>query len=386
MKIAYLVGRYPNPSEQFIEREIAALRAAGVEVTVYPIECGPGFVCPWCALGRGIGLSVMPGTWRAMGRFAWAAMFGLRPKAWREFPGGLSIAHRIASAARAAGADRVHAAFATKPAAVGMMVAAMLRLPFTFAAHARDVFVDGVALRQKTAAAEWVTVCNRAVEAELWKRIPESLHRRVALVRHGLPLAEYAFRSDWQPHEPLRLLAAGRLVEKKGFGHLIEAMAQLRDAVCEIVGSGPLETALRRQIEQHGLAERVTLHPWVTPDELRRRMVEADLLVAPSVVAGDGDRDGVPNVLIEAAALGLPIVACDAGGVGEFVFNDETGRLVEPGDASRLAGAIRSAVVTPETTRRLAQAARKRVENEYHLCDNVQLLLDRFHRPGTQQT
>jgi glycosyltransferase involved in cell wall biosynthesis len=386
MKIAYITGRYPNPSEQFIEREIAALRDAGIEVSVHPIACGPGHVCPWCALGQGIGLCVTPSMWRAMGRFPWSKLLSLSPKAWREFPGGLGVARRIASAIEAGGADRVHACFATKPAAVGMMVAAMLRLPFTFAAHARDVFVDGVALPQKVAAAEKVFVCNRAARDALDAAIPSAFLERIKLIRHGLELSEFEFNADWEPGSPVRVLAAGRFVEKKGFRHLIDAMEQLRDVRCEIVGDGPLEAKLRRQIGDLDLAERVTLTPWVSPDELRTKMSEADLLAVPSVVARDGDRDGVPNVILEAAALGLPIVACGAGGVEEFVFNDETGRLAEPGDVDRLAGAIRSVLVTADTTRRFAANARKKVEKEYDLRENVRELIDHFSRPGTSQS
>ena len=381
MKIAYLVGEYPAPSERFIEREVDALRELGVEVGVYPIVCGGGVACPWCVLGRCVWLSALPSTWRGVSRFPFGELARLNVKAWREFPGGLSLAARYARDMRAKGIERVHAHFATKPAAVGMMAARMLRVPFTLSAHARDVFVDGVALRQKVAAAEKVAVCSRAALDALASRIPQRLRDRLVLIRHGLDLSGLEFEPERAPRPPARLLAAGRLVEKKGLGCLIDAMLQLDDSVCHIAGSGPLEAELRAQVERLGLGKRVELSGWLAPEDLRGKMAEADILVVPSVVAKDGDRDGVPNVLLEAAAVGLPIVACDAGGVGEFIIDGETGRLVSPDDPPALAQAVRSALVDRDATRRLAERARKKVENEYDLRENTKLLVDLFTRP-----
>ena len=382
MNIAYVVGRFPQPSEQFIGREIEALRGLGADVTVYPIECDGGPACPWCVLGRHLWLSALPRTWRAMARFPLGSLASLRLKAWKEYPGGLSLAARYARDAEARRIEHVHVHFLTKPAAVGAMMAAMLRVPLSLSAHARDVFVDGIAARHKVSAAGRVAVCNRAALDALRAKLPASLHGRLTLIRHGLDLRAFDFRPDRAWHSEPRLLAAGRFVEKKGFGHLIDAVGELDGWTCEIAGSGPLEAGLRRQVEQRGLAGRIAFPGWLPPDGLRGRMAEADALVVPSVVAGDGDRDGVPNVLLEAAAAGLPIVACDAGGIGEFVIDGETGRLVLPGDPAALAEGLRSAASDPEATRRLAEGARKKVENEYDLRENTTLLMDLFTRPG----
>ncbi|MFO7898066.1 MAG: glycosyltransferase [Planctomycetota bacterium] len=382
MKVAYIVGTYPTPSERFIEREVRALGELGVEVTVYPLACGAGVACPWCVLGRHVWLGMLPRTWRAIRRFPAGKLAGLSFTAWREFPGGLDRAARVARDVEGRAIEHVHAHFATKPAAVGLMVAAMTGLPFTLSAHARDVFVDGVALAQKVGAARRVAVCSRAARDALEERIPAALHGRLQVVRHGLDASRFEFAADRPVHEPVRVLAAGRFVEKKGFDVLIDAMVELDDCACELAGSGPLEGSLRRQVDRLGLADRVTFPGWLPPDEVRERMVNSDVLVVPSRVARDGDRDGVPNVLLEAAAVGLPIVACDAGGIDEFVHNAETGRLVPPTDPELVAGAVRSVLSTPETTRRFARAARKKLENEYDLRDNVRLLMESVLRPG----
>ncbi len=382
MKIAYIVGTFPTPSEQFIEREVAAMGEMGAEVTVHPIACGEGAVCPFCVLGRHVWLAMLPRTWRAVRQFPLGRLATLSPTAWREFPGGIDRAVRLAAEFEERGIEHVHAHFATKPAAVGLMVAAMTGLPFTMSAHARDVFVDGSALGHKVAAAGRVAVCNRAARDALEESIPRELHDRIRVIRHGIDPSRYPFQPDRLAHSPVRLLAAGRFVEKKGFDVLIEAMALLNGYVCELAGAGPLERRLRRQVERLGVGEQVRFAGWLSPEVLRKRMAESDVLVLPSRVASDGDRDGVPNVLLEAAAVGLPIVACDAGGIGEFVHNAETGRLVPPDDPERLAGAVRSAMSTPDTTREFVESARAKVEKEYDLRENVRQLMDNVIRPG----
>ena len=384
MKIAMIAGSYPKPSEQFVVREVKLLRELGAGVEVYTIDHAGGPPCPFCALAELIGLAFRPRTWRAVARFPLGALAALNVRAWREFAGGLATASAFADRMQADGIEHVHACFATKPAAVGMMAAGMLGVPFTFSAHARDVFADGVALKQKAAAAGRVIVCNKAALDHLASKLPDALHARLALVRHGLDLEGVAFSAPADAHSPVRVLAAGRFIEKKGFRHLIAAMVQLPDCVCEIAGAGPLEKELRAQIAELGLGERVHLPGWLPHDELLGRMQEADVLVAPYVVARDGDRDGVPNVLLEAAALGLPLVACNSGGIDEFVNNCETGRLVPPGEPDLIAGAVKSVLATPDTTRTFAENARHRVETEYDLRENGRRLLAVFTGSGAK--
>lgn len=375
MKIAYVVGSYPKPSEQFIAREIEVLRELGADVTVYAIDRTGGPACPFCVLADLVVLAFRPRTWRAAARFPFGALATLSPKAWREFVGGVQIASAHAADMQANGVEHIHACFATKPAAVGMMAAAMLRLTFTISAHARDVFADGVALGHKVAAAKRVVLCNQAALGHLASKIPGRLHDRLSLIRHGLDLSRYEFTPPGEKHSPVRVLAAGRFIEKKGFRCLVEAMRRLPDCTCEIAGAGRLEKALRKQVKELGLEDRVELPGWLPHDELVARIKNADVFVAPYVVARDGDRDGVPNILIEAAALGLPIVACNTGGIGEFVINCETGRLVPPNEPELIAGAIKSVLATPATTGEFAANARKKVENEYDLRENVRQLL-----------
>jgi glycosyltransferase involved in cell wall biosynthesis len=139
-------------------------------------------------------------------------------------------------------------------------------------------------------------------------------------------------------------LAVGRLVEKKGFEYLIDACALLREDgmpfSCTLVGEGYLKTSLRTRIAELALEDSVLLVPFRPHAELRTYYLRSDVLVAPSVVATDGDRDGLPNVILEAMASGLPVIASDAGSISEAVRDTQTGLLVPQGDARALANAL----------------------------------------------
>ncbi len=384
MKIAYITGDFPKRSEQFIVREVEEMQRLGAEISVYPAERREQLNTPWRALGRHGWSALLPRTGRAVSRFPLAQLAAMRRTAWRHFPGGLGMAVSYAKDIRARGIEHVHAHWLSKPAAVGMMIAAMTRLPFTISGHAVDCFCGGIGLRQKVASARAVAVCNQAALDALASRIPSSLRGRLRLIRHGIDIAQFKFTGRREAHSTPRLLAAGRLVEKKGFRYLVEAMGRLPECLCEIAGAGELEDQLRREIEERGLSGRIHLSGWLPPEEIRARMTAADVLVVPSVTAGSGDRDGVPNVLLEAGAVGLPIVACDAGGVGEFVIDGETGRLVPSRNPGAIADAVGAALSDTASTRRLAENARKKVENEYDVRANARLMMELF-KPAAQR-
>jgi glycosyltransferase involved in cell wall biosynthesis len=164
------------------------------------------------------------------------------------------------------------------------------------------------------------------------------------------------------------MLAVGRLVEKKGFPVLIEAASQMQAPfVLRIVGAGAQREELERQIAAAGLQDRIQLVGPRTHDELPAEYAAAHVVVVPSVADATGDRDGLPNVVLEAMSCGRPVVASDIGAVSSAVIDGRTGVLVAPGDAAALAGALEFLVDRPEIRQRLGRGARARVERDYEL-------------------
>jgi glycosyltransferase involved in cell wall biosynthesis len=178
------------------------------------------------------------------------------------------------------------------------------------------------------------------------------------------------------------ILAAGRLVEKKGFDILVDACARLRDRgvafTCAIAGDGPLRSTLERQVADRSLGGVVTLRGWTPPGALALAMREATLLAVPSRVTEGGDRDGIPNVILEAMSAGLPVVASATSGIPEAVEHQTTGLLVPEGDASALAEAIAALLEDAPRAAAMGRAGRVRVMERFDLAASSRQLAALF--------
>jgi glycosyltransferase involved in cell wall biosynthesis len=275
-----------------------------------------------------------------------------------------------------AGAAQLHAHFLHTPASVVRYAAAMTGLPFSLAGHAKDVWTTPEwDLRRKLAAARFTVTCTAAGHARLEALAPG----RVALVYHGLDRrlfaapASFGSRRDGTDRaDPVRLLAVGRFQPKKGYTTLLEAVARVRAAVqLTVVGYGPLEAALRAQAQALGLADRILWTGPLDQPAVLERYRTSDLFLVASEVAPDGDRDGLPNVVVEALSQGLPVVATRAAAIPELVVDGVHGRLVPPRDAAALASAIESLVAQPAARHRMGGAAIARVAEGWDLDAGV---------------
>lgn len=389
MKLAYVVGAFPNPSETFIAREIAALEARGVEVCVFPLWRDPAAPpdeqvetpierCGWLCLGAQLRHLWPNALWQCylLGKVFWEPVAALRGL-WH-----LATALEMARRMRALGVERVVGHFANAPSTAAWVAAQVAGLPLTLAVHARDVFVEPHLLRAKARDAEHVLACNSAVAERAKQLVSPADREKVRLVHHGIPLDEYPLREEPPPADdgPPLVLGVGRLVEKKGFIHLVRAVARLRGrgaaAECWLVGDGPERQALEREIAALGLEDAVKLMGWMTPGELKMTAYEqASLLVMPSVVARDGDRDGLPNVLLEAAAIGVPMVATDVGALGDLVRDGDTGLVARPGDPEDLTRKIEAALGDPDAAMARALKARAEVEARFDAAKQVEKLV-----------
>ncbi|MHB9107429.1 MAG: glycosyltransferase family 4 protein [Armatimonadota bacterium] len=322
MRIACVVGTYPTASETFIAREVEGLRARGHRVDIYslfaPAE-GPadGVAYGWTPAERLL-RKALPKTAVKMLASRWNEQF------------------------RAYGVQAVLAHFGSQPSTVALQAAG--DLPFFLSLHARDLYVEAEGLDEKLSRTAAVVTCTRANLQYLQEYFPHSAER-IHLVYHGLPpswLDAPVPQRKRAPGEALRILAVGRFVEKKGFAVLPAACALLRKrgipfAAC-IVGEGPLAAALEADCRRLDL--KVEFPGWLPEAELRQAYAAADVFCCPSAIAPDGDRDGLPNVLVEAMATGLPAVGSHISGIPEAIEHEATGLLVPPGDAAALAEAL----------------------------------------------
>lgn len=261
----------------------------------------------------------------------------------------------------ASGTEHVHVHFAAAAALDAMRLGALLGLPYSVTAHAYEIFAAPSNLREKMERAAFVTTgCEYNVH-----HLRTMVHARDASRIHRLVMGVDGerFRRS-RPYPGGRaVIAVGRLVEKKGFADLIDAVALLeRESPAdrlEIVGDGPLRDELRKRAERAGVDHRVTLAGARSADEIRARLQKADVLVMPCVVAGDGDRDSMPVAVKEAMAMEVPVVATREVGLPELV-KPEWGRLVPPRDPSALAGALIELIsLAPEDRARMGRSGRE---------------------------
>jgi glycosyltransferase involved in cell wall biosynthesis len=334
-----LMSGFPRRSETFALNELLALDRAGCLEAVFatkPGEDGPP----------------QPGAERLMSKV-------------RVLAPGTPEAQADEVVAQLGGADvtAVHGYFAHLPTDVAARAARQLGVPYGFSVHAVDARRVGRAgLAERARDAACVIACNEDVAGDL-----ERAGAAVRLIPHGVDLDR--FEPTPPPSgEVLRVLAVGRLVEKKGFPVLLDAAARMHAPFhVRIVGAGPQRDALERQIEELGLGDRVELAGPRTHDELPAEYADADVVVVPSVADATGDRDGLPNVVLEAMSCGRPVVGSDIGAVSSAVVDGRTGVLVAPGDAAALAGALEFLVDQPALRIRLGHGARARVERDYEL-------------------
>ena len=262
----------------------------------------------------------------------------------------------------------LYAHFLHTPASVARYAGMMRRLDWGFSAHAKDIWtIPDWEKREKISDARFGVTCTRS-GAEHLSALDVS-GGKIALVYHGLDLSRFPPPPDIRPQRNrFTILSVGRLVEKKGYDDLLDALAALPaelDWQFVQIGGGKLGGTLRAKAEALGMSGRIEWHGKRDQTDVIRAMRMADLFVLPSKIAGDGDRDGLPNVLMEAASQKLPILSTALSAIPEFIEADVHGLLVPTGNPVALAAAIERLASDAGLRRRLAEAAYRRLVERF---------------------
>lgn len=405
-RIGYLLKRYPRLSETFVLNEIRGLERLGVKlhlfslmrpdespvhpsvaevqspVTYFPEHWLTRFLSIVAAhLTLAIALPI-----RYMHAVALAVWWSIgSDKPFSVLKHFLRSAY-VASGCRRLGLQHLHAHFAHGPATVAHFASVILGIPFSFTTHAKDLYLTRrVTLRRRVRHAKFVVTCTRYNVEYLQNFIPQEDRAKIHLVYHGVDLAEFPVpvtvasgalggKADGCP----LILAVGRLVPKKGLGDLVAACRLLSDRGldfrCAIVGSGPLRRELEAAVNELGLHDAVSFHGPMAHDRLVSLYGHASLFALSPHIAEDGDRDGIPNVLVEAMAAGVPVVSTFVSGIPELIDDGQTGLLVNPRDPTALADAIGRLLCDPATRRAFAATARKKVEVDFNCWETAKVV------------
>ena len=401
--LGVLVKIYPKLSETFILEEILGLERLGLSLRLYSLAPATDAITHPAVARVRAPLATVPESMRGKAREFAARHFRLLRAAPLRYLRALAAALRrgvrglhdfaragwLAAQLREDGVEHLHTHFISTPADVAELAGRMAALPFSISAHAKDIYLsDPTDLRRKLRSARFTVTCtdfNRKTLAAIAPQAP--VHRMYHGVDHQFFHPKRRTPAQELQAVPL-ILSVGRLREKKGLDTLIDACGVLRERgqafVCEIVGYGEEQGRLQAHIERQGLVDHVRLVGKLPREQVIARYARAAVYVQPSRIAADGDRDGIPNVLLEAMAMGLPVVASRISGIPELVGHCHNGLLVEPDEPEALADAITQLLKQPQLCADLGRRARQTViasfDNDRNLTQLCELL---EHRPAS---
>ncbi|CUH43082.1 glycosyltransferase family 4 protein [Ruegeria atlantica] len=401
-KLAVLVKGWPRLSETFIAQELVALQDAGHSFDIWSLR-HPTDIKRHPLHDRFKGqVHYLPEYLYEEPNRVWAARhiaqtlpgYTQAYKVWRSDLRRDPTHNRIRRFGQACvlavelpeETQVMYAHFMHTPSSVARYAAIMRGLPWSFSAHAKDIWTSpdwekAEKLQASTHGAAFGATCT-AIGAEHLRSLADD-PARVDLIYHGLDLNRFPdppTRAARAPDGPFHMLSVGRLVEKKGFDRLIDAFAMLPNSLdwhWTHIGGGALGDALRERAEAQGIADRITWKGACDQPEVIEAMRGSDLFVLPSRIAADGDRDGLPNVLMEAASQLLPILSTPVSAIPEFIETGTQGVLSDDKPAA-LASAITELAAAPERTASMANAAFSRLIAEFRMDPGIALLSKRL--------
>lgn len=396
LRVAYIISQYPEFHETFVAREVNAMRLKGIKFRLFSLKNPKSFeknlypehielieYSPFLASIRLLAANAaefFSSPLHYLTAITWLVRSHYKNplellKALAVLPKTVLFARMIRG-----NYDLLHAHWATIPAAMAVVVNILTGINFSITAHAWDIFLSPQhLLRDKISRCSGVVTCTE-YNVEYLKKIctPED-KSKIFRNYHGLDIAKYTASATLpQCGQPIRIIAIGRLVEQKGFIYLIRAIKKLADQGIHlhlsIIGAGPLGNQLQVEASQVGLPTQVDFLGRLPHEQTIATLLKSHIMVAPSVIAGDGNQDGIPNVILEAMACSLPVIATNISGIPEVVKPDKTGYLIEPGNVAALANALLKIRNAPEQALEYARAGRNFVEQNFNISKNIEQL------------
>ena len=384
---AYLFERFPSFTQTFCYREVAEMRRQGANPAIFSVRRPVGEPAQeWDAeIVREV--RYLPADEDLVRQVDTALRKGKLPanaereiRAWGRKTDFLRLyqAAFLGPQLHALGVRHVHAHFAGLAARTAYWIQRFFGIGFSFTAHANDIFAPKpfeISLHDLVRSARAVVTVSEFGVHFLGEKFPEAAGK-IRCVYNGIDLSRFE-RADLSATDPM-IVSIGRLIEKKGFGDLIEACQLLRargvNFRCEIIGEGPLESALREQITSSGLSGVVILTGPLAQSEVVERLARATVFALPCVTETGGGMDNLPTVLMEAMASSLPVVSTRIGGVPEMVVEGSTGLLVAEHQPTALAEALARILADQALAKSLGEAGRQRAADLFSVEKNVAAL------------
>jgi colanic acid/amylovoran biosynthesis glycosyltransferase len=399
LRIAYLVSRFPLATETFIARELTQVASdCRIHATLLSLFPGDATAAPEDALPWTTNLVTASPASSLFALLMWLCwspgkllcVIGAIVWDYRGQPSVLARALVTALAAlshaRVVRQNRiahVHAHFATYPALAAWMIARLTGVTFSFTGHAHDLYIHQMGVARRAQAARFVVAIsqfNRGFVAAL-----AGTRVRQVVVRYGLNLDRYQLRARPVARDGPCVAMVSSFRDYKGHRVLVDALAchpGLGELKIILVGDGPLRDEIEQRARALGVLAQLEFRGWVRDVDVRQILLQVDALVQPSIVAASGDTEGLPNTLIEAMALGIPVIGTNVSGVSELIDDGRNGLMVEAGNPAALANALLAVIADPGSAYQRVLEGRKTVERQHDLAVQSGLLVNLFLETG----
>lgn len=379
-KIAYILRSFPGENEPFVIHEIKGLQKTGIDIVVCPINKR--------------GLSGRDANTDGIKALYADPIFSLKIIAahfyylFRKPVTYLKILLRnkvfggkkvflagvyYAKATKKMGIRHIHAHFALIAADCARIINRLTNIPFSISVHAADIYYVPERLEEKLTEAEFIITCVKNNKTYLGDKFGQHIEQKINAIYHGVDTERFV--PCVMAKQDIDVLCIANLVEKKGHRYLIEACTLLKiEGVrlkCCIIGEGPQKSELLSMIKEHGLENYTQILKEYPNENLPSLYAKSKMFVLSSIITDRGDRDGIPNVLAEAMAMGLPIISTDLPNIAELVENEETGLLVPGKNPEKLAEAIQKLLVDEELRYKLGNNAREKMLNDFDAKEHV---------------
>lgn len=398
-KIAYIMSRFPKISETFILYEILALRNSGITVELFPLlrEQQPVAHKEAIKLTKEahfhpfVSNKILKANWyfirlnpiayfKVLFEVLWGtiASRAFFVGAIGIFPKSVLFAYEMLKL----DITHVHAHFATHPTVAALIIHRLISIPFSFTAHGSDLHVDRTMLDKKIQAVKFAVTISTYNKELMIKECGEEARNKIHVIHCGVDLNVHKFLTAKNNNRVFQIVCVASFEEVKGHKYLIDACKRLADGGyqfdCHFIGIGPLQEEIEDLAAQTGIRNRFHFHGGQKRQEVAEFFANADVKVLASVRTKNGKREGIPVVLMEAMASGLPVVASNLSGIPELVEDGIAGILVPPGDSQAFAEALQKLIENPDLRAKLGSNGRKKVMNEFNLQKSVAELRSLF--------
>jgi glycosyltransferase involved in cell wall biosynthesis len=278
--------------------------------------------------------------------------------------------------------EHIHAHFCNHPALAALIIHRLTGIPYSFTAHGSDLHKDKRMLDKKVAASAFAVTISNFNKGEMIKACGDGMRDKIHIIRCGIDSEVFLPAEQKNGKSPFRIICVASYEEVKGHKHLVEACRRLREAgidfVCDLIGDGPVREQVAKQIAEANLQDKVIIHGSRKRQDVADMVRAADVKVLASVPTAEGKREGIPVVIMEAMASGLPVISTQLSGIPELVDDGRTGILVAPGDAAALALALKKFYENPALRLSMGRAGREKVLREFNMKTNVAALANLF--------